>query len=290
MAEPDASPASIPGVLKALQKDTKLILKDWLELLKLKPTSSDSLGESERILARPEDSSSVSDALHKLRLRSLEAVRETQQRLREGFKGLEAEFIRSQREKSMSLRETASGWRIGKIELDIRREQGQARALYNHEVVIGWKFIAAASDLESLLTSALTALDRHLIPARDLFTTVWAAYQDASERTKAKDGLLPIDAFIRALRLELLRQELSSGKLDKKLRRADFPLAGLLHNLDSFRQSQAAEHPPRQLLFQTGSQREQQKGLGAVLNGLDAREDYKVYCYIKATLSTGTGS
>jgi hypothetical protein len=288
MADAGGSPASIAAVLKILQKDTRLILKDWLELLKLKPTSSDSLGESERILERPEDSASVADALHKLRVRSLEAVRETQQALRMAFNGLEAAFIRSQREKAMSLRETASGWRIGKIELELRREQAQARALYNHEVVIGWKSIAAAGDLESLVTSALAALDKYLIPARDLFTTVWAAYQDASVRTEAKEGLLPIDTFIRAVRLELLRRELESGRPDKRLKRAEFPLAALLHNLDLFRKAQAADRTPRQLLFQTGSQREQQKGLGAVLSGLDAREDYKVYCYVKAAQAAGS--
>lgn len=290
MAEPDASPASISGVLKNLQKDTKLILGDWLELLKLKPSASESLSQAERILARPEEAASVVDALHKLRLRSLEAVRATQQSLRNAFGGLEADFIKSQRDKSISLRETASGWRIGKIELEIRREQGQARALYNHEIVIGWQSIATASDLESLLTRAHTALDKHLVPVRELFTTVWTAYHDALARSKAKDGLLPIDTFIRAVRVELIRQELESGRSDKTLKRAEFPLAALLYNLDLFRQSQAAERPPRQLLFQTGSQREQQKGLGAVLNGLDAREDYKVYCYLKATQTTETSS
>ena len=37
------------------------------------------------------------------------------------------------------------------------------------------------------------------------------------------------------------------------------------------------------LMLQTGSQAEQSKGMGLVTNGLDAKNDYKVYCYVTAT-------
>ena len=52
-----------------------------------------------------------------------------------------------------------------------------------------------------------------------------------------------------------------------------------LFNLDRYR-AQNDMPAERKLALQTGSQTEQQRGMGLVTNGLSAAEDYKVYCYV----------
>ena len=75
------------------------------------------------------------------------------------------------------------------------------------------------------------------------------------------------------------RQELAIGA-DKKLVRTELPKWAFLFNLDCYRRDTSKHDAQQRLSLETGSQHDHQKGLAVIANGLDAREDYRSYCYI----------
>ena len=281
----DKSTGSNPPAetLKALQQEIQAILKDWIALLKVKAADPNSLETVDQLLMRQTDLSGLPTALGEIRDRGRVAIGNLHRSRKESFGLFEVAFLKRMKERGIPEREAGGGWRVGPIELELRREQGQARAKYNHEQVVPWRRIASAEDLEGLWDAANSYLEKAAISDGDLVDVVRGAYQDALQRRQRKDGTVAVHDLMRSLRVELVRHELGTGKPDKKLQRADCSLPVMLYHLDRFRRAQAAARAGVQLMFQTGSQAEQQKGLGVVLNGLDPTQDYKVFCYIRAT-------
>jgi hypothetical protein len=90
--------------------------------------------------------------------------------------------------------------------------------------------------------------------------------------------LVPLVDFYRQLRLTLVRRDLGQ-RPDKKLSYVEFPQWAFLYNLDRYRSLSSNIPRETRLVVQTGSQQETQR-FGMITDGLDARQDYKVVCYV----------
>ena len=165
------------------------------------------------------------------------------------------------------------------------REQSRVRFLYNREVLLPWQSVFCKEDIEKSELKALDMLGKSLLPEPMLVKTFWEAYHNLKvlpNRSGASNSdLVPIDAFYRELRAQLVRSQLETKKPDSKLNYIEMPRWAFLYNLDCYRTIKFPDKTPR-LGFQAGSQMEVSKGMGFVLNGLDALEDYKTFCYVIA--------
>lgn len=267
--------------LKTVKRDARALLRPLEALSKLRASSASFVDDLTKALKKLPVPDAFADAVEELRGHAGDLL-EAERRLRtEQFGRVEAAYIARVREEGKKLREFSSSWRIGPIELELNREQSKARVLYNKEEVIGWKPVAAAEDLEDLEAKARAQLEKQALSEDELVGVVAAAFRRgrAERRSAPNPDLVPIHDLLREIRLELARRELSGSKPGRRLKTADFPMWALLYNLDCYRTISGRSGDGGLVGFQTGSMQEQQKGLGALLNGLDAVQDYRVFCY-----------
>jgi hypothetical protein len=224
--------------------------------------------------------------LDDLRRTTDEALRGHRKAHRDSFGRAEAELIRELRESKRPLKEGDSSWRIGPVELEVRREQAQARILYNREPLIDWILVASRAELSGLLEKSTKLLNAAALPEKLLISAVWGAYEALSTRsTKQVAGRavrVPLQDLYREFRVSLIRSELAGGRPDKKLKYAEIPRWAFLYNLDLYRKLLPQAKKDRSIAFETGSQKEQASGKGLVMNGLDSQQDYKVFCFAVA--------
>ena len=158
------------------------------------------------------------------------------------------------------------------------------RCLYNKEVVVDWRTVQSGREAQTAFQDAIKLLKDSELQNREVILSV-ALKRLVGYRTF--DGApdpkrVPIKDFYKEVRTELLRRQLDrKGALGKPISN-DLPLWVFLYNLDRQLRCSAEEGGPA-LFVETGSQAEHAKGWALTLNGLDARNDYKQYCFVKPT-------
>jgi hypothetical protein len=271
------------GALKAFQRDARSIAKHLETLTKIKVGDPRALDELEKGLTSLPPAAELLAAIDELRGRAASIVASGRAARAEAIRRFEADFIRASRDAGQGVRESGnSAWRVGQIELDIQRERAQARVFYNKEVVVTWAPIAGPQDFAALIVAAEKRLAASALDQKEMPRLFWEAYEHLKRSAKpgAKGVRVPLRDFYREVRVTLTRDELA-GKPDRKLVRAEFPLWAFLFNLDRYRKLLPTLGNNR-LTFETGSQHDVQKGLSMVVNGLDANDGYKSYCYVYA--------
>lgn len=271
--------------MKALQKEITKLEQLFSAFTKIKSNDADALDKFNKGLKTLPPGQSISMAVEELRIKIGDFVNQAQQNRRDSFGRIEAEYVRSAREQMKSVREQAKGWRIGSLEIEIDREQSRVRFLYNRETVISWQSVTSREDIEKLENKAIDLLRKHLLPEEILVKSCWKAYQNAKVLRNMpgapNSDLVSIDIFYREFRAQLVRTQLETRKPDSKLNYMEMPRWAFLYNMDVYRLIKFSDNAKR-LGFQTGSQMEVSKGMGFVLNGLDAQDDYKTFCYVMA--------
>jgi hypothetical protein len=274
------------GDIKALQKQWQALVKPLQAVARIKPDRPTTMDDLEKAISRLPESEVLLKSLDELRRTTEDALQGHRKARQESFRRGEAEFIRELRESKTPLREGDSSWRVGPLELQLRREQSQARTLYNREPLIDWTPAASKSDLSELLEKSTKMLDAAALPQGLLVSAASGAYEALIETSAQKNATrasrVAMQDFYREFRVALVRSELAAGRPDRKLKHADLPRWAFLYNLDLYRKLPAAEKKGHNIAFETGSQKEQASGKGLVLNGLDPTQDYKVFCYAVA--------
>jgi hypothetical protein len=270
--------------LVALQRDLQLLLKPVLALAKVKKSSkADVIDQLVRVLERFPATIDLGPAVDEIRARAQRVVTEGR-RQREGtLKQVVGGLVGLRKGSGEDVREVASGWRIGRFELEVDTSHPRVRVLYNKEALVPWSAVAAEGDLDALLTSAARKLETAELPTERLVGLFWSAFEGAlnAARKVTPTTRVPLREFYRAVRVELVRDELATASHpDARLKHAEFPTWAFLYNLDRYRSASAEIPPDKSLVLETGSQQDHQKGMAMVLNGLKATQDYKSYCYI----------
>lgn len=267
--------------LKRLQAEAKQLGKALDAIAKAKlsnPAGIEHFSKAMDTMPPPETWAAAVADFRTRAARALEAVASAR---REGFKRYETEFIRSRQGAGVPVSEVDKGWRVGPVQLELRREAAQARALYNREEVVKWRPIGSSEDLAKLEGDALKALEKWRLKNQQLADVFAAAAAEALRRRAGKNGssrAVPIKEFLAEVRLELARLELQGGKFGKKIP-AEFPPFAMLYNLDVYRGLGSSVPGNRRVAFESGSQAEQSRNLGVVINGLRPQDQYKVACY-----------
>jgi hypothetical protein len=189
-----------------------------------------------------------------------------------------SEYLQKVRDGGEQMRETAKGWRVGLLELEVSPESGRARALYSREEVVGWRDVRLAGDFERLARDARQKLAKAEINERTLPDVMWQAY-DARRPSGGRSSRVKLTDFFEELRVVLVRGEVK-GSPHKKLRFAEFPRWAALYNMDRYLAIASSVSEEKRLVPETGSQADIQRGLGWLLNGLDPAGHTMNYCYI----------
>lgn len=277
--------------LRSLQNDFSKIINMFNAILRVTPGRVDSLDKIDAALKKLPEGDTLGKLIDELREKINNFINEARRERALSFKRFEADFVRTAREQKY-IREMDQGWRVGALEIQVKRERSQIRLLYNEEVIIRWQPVGNRQDIDKAEERAMAMLNGAKLPANMLVEVFWNAYEQAEESRKkagkAYGQLVPILDFYQEVRLALIRYQLKGKKPDKKLSYAEFPRWAFLYNLDHYRLLVSNVPEEKRLGFQTGSQGDVSSGMGVVINGLDAREDYKVVCYVIPARGAGT--
>lgn len=282
----DTGAAAESPALAALLAQFKRLAAPLTEIAAIKPSTTDAAERIEQALGRLPPGATIGSVLDELRGKIEGALMEQRRAHSEGFRRHEAAFIRAARDAGTVLREQNEGWRVGPIEFAFRRGAAQACALYNHEEIVRWTVVRDVSDLEKIQQQGRAMLDRAHVSLPDdlLIAVIWDAYAHARVARAAaripSPDTVPVLDFYRELRIALVRHDLEGKRPEAKLAHAEMPKWAFLHTLDRYRDLGAAVPPERRLGFQTGSQAESMRGRCVTLNGLDAAQQYKEFCYV----------
>lgn len=271
--------------IKDFQKDVKSIMKFYEVFIKLKSGDAEILDQLGKALKALPQSEIVGQATEELRIKGTRILETASKQRADGFKRCETAFIRNTREMGKSVREFSQGWRIGPLELQVKREEACASFLYNGETILKWQSISTAEDIATMEKNALSMLDQAKLPEPILVEAFWEAYLAAVSKnhTGSNPSLVQLLELYREFRISLIRNYLEGKAPNKKIDKyIDFPKWAFLYNLDVLRSLGSNIPPERRLILQTGSMNEVSKGKGFVVNGLDAMNEYKVMVYVLA--------
>ncbi len=280
--EQPSGPQGEKAAVQQLLAEAKKLAGPLQAIGAITPGSADTLDKLEQALKKLPAASAMAEAVDGLRRRAESAIARYRRERVEAFRRTEAEFIKSARSEGTQVREQAEGWRIGPVELRMKREQAQCQALYNREVVVGWTKISGLQDMERLQRTALDALNKAAIPDEEMQTRFVDAYDEAllhrQKQNNVSPGRVPLLEFYLELRLTLARADLARNP-EGALHHVEFPKWAFLYNIDRYRRIAASLPADERLNLQTGSQQES-RHLGVLVNGLDPLSDYSVVCFI----------
>jgi hypothetical protein len=270
--------------LKKLQQDIKRALDPFGRICKISDKDSKHLLALEAALKRMPAQDTLNAALSDLRKRSEEYLSKQLSIVRGSFQQIEADYINSIKKESIPWKELDSGWRIDRLELETKRDFGQARTKYNRDIVVDWRSVRNVSELDGLITDSNKLLDKAKLNDTILIDLFWSTYDTLSSQRhagkKSKPSWVPVKDFYIETQIELTRRAFKKQGKNLKTAPQPMPLWSFLYNVDIYRGLGTKIPEKKRLTFQTGSQAEQAKDMGLVTNGLNAKENYKVYCYI----------
>lgn len=269
--------------LSKLQKElTQQILRPILRVSKVNLNKPDKLEELNKFLGLLPSGEMLGGALEEWRKRVRAAIEAERVARTEEYLKILNEFIRAQKEQGTKVREFSRSWRVGLLEVRLRPDRSEIQFSYNEEKVADWRAVTTAGDLASLYEAAVQKLKKSEIPPGVLADAMRETYEFMLSRQSKTELFnsrsVPAVDFLKELNVVLYRKSLE--KKVPKLKDASKWV--FLYNIDLYF-SKLREVPSGQRLsLEAGSQLEISKGKGILLNGLDAAQDYKVYCYFKA--------
>lgn len=275
--------------LKALQGEIKNLIRPLRQFAEKKWKKPPTLKELEKLQAAIPKGASLGEAVDVASNSLRTLVANIRRERSEGFGRLVSSYIRALKSQGITPIETGGGWRINEIELELKPETSQARTLYNQVPlfpVSGWAMVTSIDDLTELRGKALEMLKQvqSRIPDDMLKKLLIESYHQARSKREAAGvshaDLVPIVELYRMFRVVLVSGELEGQKPDKALTFASIPRWMFLNVLDRYQSLVGQKESEGRLMFQTGSQAEQARGLGYTLGGLNPQQSYRVYCHI----------
>ena len=272
--------------LKNIKPELKKIMKNFDALIKSNIKTTKDVFEYEERLENIIPSESFIRAFDGWKKRTAEVLKKYREECKNGFGRSISEFIRKQQNYGLKTREFQSSWRVGPLKINFKPDQVSAQFLYNEHIVSKWAVFSDSDELGELFDHTLKKLAEKAIPDEFLSRVFDDAFQQAQFRGQADQSRAPIKDLWMETEVALYRlNKLTKGKC----KISELPLWAYLYNLDRYRQVARNLAPDQRLSFEAGSQHEINRGLGLILNGLEADEDYKTFCYVKIGFGMACG-
>jgi hypothetical protein len=264
---------------KAVIGDLKKVLAPFEGLTRIKLGTAGSLDELEKALSKVRTGQtmvqSIDGLLSELRLVLADAV---QARAQESAKAIAA-FVREVKDSGIGIRESAGGFRVGELELLIRKNQ--FRFQYNSQPLRAkWEIPRKSSDISRIWNESKTLIKKFRIEEALLGEMFAATYEQcrSSISGSGDSRRVMIQDFYKEFRITQARHDVNR-KADKVLTFPEFPLWAFLYNLDLYIAHAGSTAPEIRLALETGSQNETNKS-GYVTNGQNPQQDYKMHVFL----------
>jgi hypothetical protein len=270
--------------LTAIQKRWQQLARSAGAVANAKPVDAEGFEKFESAFKKLRDVADFKQDVEELHNDTGEAIRVGRLSLVAAFRAAESEFVSGLKKEGKSPKEGDSSWRIGRIELEVRREQAQVRSLYNRVPLTSWRVVSSSTEFQKLIEESDKKLDDAEIPDAMRDRAIWDAYDHLCSKAKSSDpkrsARISLQELYREVRVAIVRAELSSGQPDRKLKYAELPKWAYLFNIDRYRATASDRASHRVLALETGSQKESARAL--TFNGLKQNQEYKRYCWATA--------
>ena len=264
---------------KAVMSDLKKVLAPFEGLTRIKLGTADSLDELEKALAKARTGQtmvqSIDELLSELRQVTADAA---QARAQESGKAIAA-FVREVKDSGIGVRESAGGFRVGELELMVRKNQ--FRFQYNQQPLrTKWESPRQSSDILRIWNEAKTLIKKFRIEEALLAEMFAATYEQfrSSISVSSYSRRVMIQDFYKEFRITQARHDINR-KADRALTFPEFPLWAFLYNLDLYIAHAGSTASELRLALETGSQAETNKS-GYVTNGLNPQQDYRMHVFL----------
>jgi hypothetical protein len=272
---------AIDGLSKLQKELNHHIVGPLQKLCKINLAKPEKLEDFDKLIRALPTGEILGNALNEWVKKVQDAMRVEQTTRKHEFGRILNDFIRLQKETGMKTREFSNSWRIGLLELELRPEFAQVRCRYNEEVLNKWTPITGLEDLRVFYDAASEKLRKSELPFPVLRDAMWEAYEyvmSKQDATMFNRKSVPAKEVIKELKVVLYRKSLER-KAPRLKETADWVF---LYNIDLYFSRLREVPSDKRLSLEAGSQMEISKGRGIILNGLDAGQDYRIYCYFKS--------
>ncbi len=271
--------------LESIKKDFSRIYQPLTEIKSIKIKDPECNERLKRILNRLPSGEDLKKPYEETIQKLKEFVKKTEQLNKESFSRTKNDYLQRLTTNNVQYRSIdANLLRVENLEIELKSDTTQIRILYNRAVVIPWKTIKSADDIEKIMAMAQNKLKQAKINEKDLPKLVINAYnrlKNKKEQEKKMDAYrVPLKPMHKAIITELFLQQLNSKNIINNKIEIDLPEWAFLYNLDLYRSMLNTIPAEYQLVFETGSSAETEKE-GIILNGLTAIGDFKKFCYLK---------
>ena len=268
--------------IRQVQRAAAVLAARMKPLASVRAGSASALGDLERALDALGDPGTFTGALEDTAGQAQELVRAGRAARADNLRSAVAGFIRNA-ELGQSARETALGWRVGRVALELRADEGSLRASYNREPMTAWLPVHETADVERIYKDAEILLNKAEMPLEFLAPTLVAAYEDVGNHMSAAAGTprrVKLQDVLEEVRIIRVREALRARKRKDAEAAIGMPAWSLLYNTDRYRAAAATLSPGARLMFEPGTTAEGTK-FGVTLNGLEASRDYQRFCYVR---------
>lgn len=270
-----------------LKKNVSKLERTFADFKKINFNDDDFIDQIERYAQRIPDPSDLATQLEAFKKELDTHVRESKKARADNFRTVFNDYLsRIQKDQKPYRLIDKSTLRVGMLQVQTDPKKASVQFLFNRKVLLTGKNILSADDMVKYENECLKMLEKAEISEQDIGDIFYRAYLNAlRKRRKEKSfnpSYVPIVDFYTEVHVELFRQQLlgkKSGSTDSIT--VSFPIWAFLYNMDCYRKMRNISENKR-LFFETGSQVETKKN-GVVLNGLDPKADYKMFCYIRGS-------
>jgi hypothetical protein len=273
--------------LALIKKEIIKLMKLFGDIKKIDTNDERSLEKLEKCLQKFPVSSELITQIEVIRSNLDNHIRESKRLRVKNFNSIFNEYLnhlqKSQRTYRLIDKNTL---RIEMLELKTDPNRASIRFLFNKKELMPWKNVINTDDIVRYEGECCKMLINIEIPEKEIVDIFYRAYLNAL-RTKrgeksTNSSFIQIKELYEEVQIELFRQKLSLKNLgSSKTITISFPMWAFLYNLDCYRKMHNISDKNR-LFFETGSQIETKKN-GVVLNGLDPKSDYKMFCYVRGS-------
>lgn len=272
--------------LNILKKNVSKFMKKFDEVIKIDPNDEDSIEKIEKILQNFPVSSDLATQIEAIRSALDIHIQESRRIRAENFNSVFNEYLnnlqKSQRPYRLVDKNTL---RVEMLQLQTDPKRASIQFLFNKRELMPWKHVVCSNDIVRYENECIGMLKKSEVPEKNIGDIFYRAYLNALRKKRSEKNTHPdfiqIVDFYEEVQIELFRQQLHTKKSGDNGITISFPIWAFLYNVDRYRKMRNVPDKSR-LIFETGSQTETKKN-GVVLNGLDPKSDYKMFCYMRGS-------
>jgi hypothetical protein len=255
------------------------ILSGLKRRIDIKKGQLKNLPEFEKLIQRIPSDEEMINALLKVRGLFNDAIIARKGQLSSGFDGTWATYITEMKASGRPFEQLDRGLiRVGRLSMEADSNRFAVRALFNEEVVLGWKTIVQPDEIVEMENDALARIERKSLRQDEFQQLLLVSVQELSSKMRSEMKLIRMVDIYRQIPLQMVLRQISNQK-NVKMSGIDYPYSSFLYDLDLYKENMDGLPQNMQLIFHTGGQAETTR-IGVVMGSGAVNQPYKKFCFV----------